>query len=171
MTSPFRSPSAAVFGESRPYASRIIVPHLEAIAEHLAGSIEARGETENRDDAIDLGGEEAPFDPLVSQLVEPVPMGSGPASTLRWLWSSPNESGESLATLAHARVKDLLDEVVERVNLSVDEWERIGCYSLLGQETARKRVSCRTTVPMTALKMAQPGRRRSKPCIRRARCA
>ena len=119
---------AAVFGESRPYVSALIVPDLEAVADHLAGRLDGSEE----DDA----GEE--LDLEVSQLVEPVPMGSGPASTLRWLWSTPSETGESLTTHAHLRVKDLFDEVVEKVNASVDEWERIGVYSLLGQETAEE---------------------------------
>ena len=130
MASPYVH-QAAVFGESRPYVSALLVPDLDAVAEHLAGTLDPGQEADGESEA-----EEGRLDSLVSQLVEPVPTGSGPASTLRWLWSSPSETGESLTTHAHARVKDLLDEVVEKVNASVEEWERIGCYSLLGQETA-----------------------------------
>lgn len=147
MTSPYVH-QAAVFGESRPYVSALIVPDLEAITETVAAEMaEQRAETaraarDGESGSHDSSGqrevdsEDGDFDAEATQIVEPVTVGSGPASTLRWLWSSPDDSGESLTTHAHVKVKDLFDQVVEKVNASVDEWERIGCYSLLGQETA-----------------------------------
>ncbi|MDA8018213.1 MAG: AMP-binding protein [Thermoanaerobaculia bacterium] len=137
MTSPFVH-QAAVFGESRPYVSAFIVPDLEAIAAHLTEQLgEESGVGAQAVSADDVeAGEDDGLDHVVNQMVEPVEAGTGPASTLRWIWSSPDETGISLTTHAHARVKALFDALVSKVNASVDEWERIGSYSLLGQETA-----------------------------------
>ncbi len=98
---------AVVFGEGRPYVAALIVPNLEALADHFSdgeGLVESLPQT-------------------------PTP----PAQTVRWFWKQESGDRELMATTAHPQVQSLLDKVIAEVNRQLDRWEQIREYSLLEQ--------------------------------------
>lgn len=112
MASPFIH-QAVIFGEGWPYVSALIVPNLEALADHFQENENYQIET------INIGAESV--------------RNTSAASSLKWFWQQEDEESEPITTTAHPRVKALLDKVVDQVNSRLDRWEQIRQYSLLEQ--------------------------------------
>ncbi|MEM9594681.1 MAG: AMP-binding protein [Acidobacteriota bacterium] len=128
---------AVIFGEGRPYLCALLVPDLEALADHFR-------DDEGLGDDPANGGSGSDGDPLEpGPLVAPATPFAGHASSgLRWHWTPRGQerdldpegpSVERVTTLAHPRVQELLDQVIADVNDQAEPWERIEAYALLGQ--------------------------------------
>ncbi len=97
---------AVVFGEGRPYVTALMVPNLQALADHFSDT-----------------------EALAGQLLQ----SNAPARTINWFWKQGDADSGLMATTAHPKVQALLDKVIAEVNRQLDRWEQIREYGLLEQ--------------------------------------
>ena len=101
---------AIIFGEGRSYMSALIVPDLEALSRYFQ-------EVEDEDEA--------------STLADPASISP------KWFWPHDDEDREPMVTMAHPKVKILLDKVIGAINDQRDGWERIEQYCLFDQARSK----------------------------------
>jgi DNA integrity scanning protein DisA with diadenylate cyclase activity len=103
---------AVLFGEGRSYLTALLVPDLEALSSHFQET-----EVELKDETIILA--------------DPTP------DSPKWFWPHDDHDRDPVVTMAHPKVKSLLDQVIQTVNQRLDRWDRIERYCLLDQSCSK----------------------------------